>query len=250
MDVCRIYCGHHFLININQTSMLCALNLYSDVCQSFLNKSGEKLKEVLQNSRLGIACVCCGGCVPTVFWPSSLLEGRKGLRQPYRGSEALRFFWALFNASEISSVSICQNRIFCGTQEKNWYPSVLSKKEYHPYFGTHHALLLNLILVIKLLLNYRTELFSIVYCFINIKVKSLIPSLYLWVQLIEFEGRIREKEVADFKDKMVVILTNIRMREIGEALGRKNFIFVWLSLSIHGGLVPGPPTYRYQNPLL
>ena len=67
MDVCRIYCGHHFLININQTSMLCALNLYSEVCQSFLNKSGEKLKEVLQNSRLGIACVCCGGCVPSVF---------------------------------------------------------------------------------------------------------------------------------------------------------------------------------------
>ena len=213
---------------------------------------GGKLKEVFQNYRLGIACVCCGGCVPTGLWLSSLLGGWKGLRQLYRGSESLRFFWALFNASEISGVSICQgqNRIFCETQEKNWHPPVLLKKEYHPYFGTHHALLLNSILVIKLLLNYRTELFSIVYCFINIKVKSLIPSLYLWVQLIEFEGRIREKEVADFKDKMVVILTNIRMREIGEVLGRKtSFLFGCPSVSM-GDWFQDPPTYRYQNPLL
>lgn len=151
---------------------------------------GKKLKDVFQNYRLGVACVCCGECLPSVLWLSSLLGGERALDSH---TESLRFFWALFKASEISGVSICQdqNRIFCETQEKNWYPPVLLEKKYHPYFGTHHALLLNLILVIKLLLNYRTELFSIVYYFINVKVESLIPSLYLWVQLIKFEGRIR-----------------------------------------------------------
>ena len=28
--------------DVNQTIMLCALNLYSDVCQLFLNKTGKK----------------------------------------------------------------------------------------------------------------------------------------------------------------------------------------------------------------
>lgn len=31
----------HFMICINQTIMLCTLDLYGDVCQLFLNKTGE-----------------------------------------------------------------------------------------------------------------------------------------------------------------------------------------------------------------
>ena len=56
--------------------------------------------------------------------------------------------------------------------------------------------------------------------------------------------------MADFKDKMVVILTNIRMREIEEALGRKtSFLFGCPSVSM-GDWFQDPPIYRYQNPLL
>ena len=36
------HCGSHFTIYIIQTVMLYALNLYSDVCQLFLNKNGGK----------------------------------------------------------------------------------------------------------------------------------------------------------------------------------------------------------------
>ena len=35
-----------------------SLHLHSDVCQLFLNKSGEKLKVFKENYRLGIVCVC------------------------------------------------------------------------------------------------------------------------------------------------------------------------------------------------
>ena len=40
MDVSLTYCNNHFTIYVNQTIMLYTLNLYSDVCQLFLNKTG------------------------------------------------------------------------------------------------------------------------------------------------------------------------------------------------------------------
>lgn len=42
MDVCQIYYDNHFRIQVNQTIMLYALNLHSDVCQSILDKTGRK----------------------------------------------------------------------------------------------------------------------------------------------------------------------------------------------------------------
>ena len=41
MDASWTFCGNHFTVYVNQTIMLYALNLYSDVCQLFLNKIGE-----------------------------------------------------------------------------------------------------------------------------------------------------------------------------------------------------------------
>ena len=43
MDVSCTYCGNHCTIYVSQTIMLYALNLYGDVCQLFLNKTGEKI---------------------------------------------------------------------------------------------------------------------------------------------------------------------------------------------------------------
>ena len=40
MDVSWTYYGNHFTIYVNQTIMLYAFNLYSDVCQLFFNKTG------------------------------------------------------------------------------------------------------------------------------------------------------------------------------------------------------------------
>ena len=42
MNVSWTYCGSHFTIYVNQTIMLCTLNVYSDVCQLFLSKTGKK----------------------------------------------------------------------------------------------------------------------------------------------------------------------------------------------------------------
>ena len=50
MDVNWTYCGDHFTIYANRTIMLYTLNIYSDVCQLFLNKTGEKMLE-LQRKR-------------------------------------------------------------------------------------------------------------------------------------------------------------------------------------------------------
>ena len=41
MDVSWTYCGNHFTIYVNQIIMLYVYNLYSDVCQLFLNKAGK-----------------------------------------------------------------------------------------------------------------------------------------------------------------------------------------------------------------
>lgn len=40
-NVSWTYCGNHFTTYVNQTITLYALSLYSDVCQLFLNKTGE-----------------------------------------------------------------------------------------------------------------------------------------------------------------------------------------------------------------
>ena len=42
IEVNWIYCGNHFALYVNQTIMLDALNLHSDVCQIFLNKLGKR----------------------------------------------------------------------------------------------------------------------------------------------------------------------------------------------------------------
>lgn len=44
MDVNWTNCGNHFTEHVNETIMLCALNLYSDVSQLFLNKIGGEKK--------------------------------------------------------------------------------------------------------------------------------------------------------------------------------------------------------------
>ena len=38
----KTYCGNHFTIYINQIIMLHTLNLYSGICQLFLNKTKKK----------------------------------------------------------------------------------------------------------------------------------------------------------------------------------------------------------------
>lgn len=42
MDITQTYYGNHFIMYINQTIMLYALNLYTDIWQLLLNKTGEK----------------------------------------------------------------------------------------------------------------------------------------------------------------------------------------------------------------
>ena len=42
MDVSGTYFNNHFTIYVNQTTMLYTFNLYSNVCQLFLNKTGIK----------------------------------------------------------------------------------------------------------------------------------------------------------------------------------------------------------------
>ena len=46
MGVNWTYCGYHFTMYVNQTIMLYALNLYSDVCQSFFNTTGKSQNEL------------------------------------------------------------------------------------------------------------------------------------------------------------------------------------------------------------
>ena len=40
MDASLTYFGNHFTIYVNQTIMMKALKLYGEVCQLFLNKTG------------------------------------------------------------------------------------------------------------------------------------------------------------------------------------------------------------------
>ena len=51
MDVGQTCCGDHFTIHVNQTIMLYILNLYSDVCQLYLNKTEKTNKVSLRRSR-------------------------------------------------------------------------------------------------------------------------------------------------------------------------------------------------------
>ena len=44
MDVNLSYYGNQSMMYVSQMSMLYTLNLYSDVCQLFLNKTGGKIK--------------------------------------------------------------------------------------------------------------------------------------------------------------------------------------------------------------
>lgn len=44
MDVNKIYCGNHFAIYVSQIMMLHALNLYSAICQLYLNKTMGKME--------------------------------------------------------------------------------------------------------------------------------------------------------------------------------------------------------------
>lgn len=43
MEVTGVYCGNHFTIYVNKTIMLYVLNLYTDGCEIFLNKTGKKI---------------------------------------------------------------------------------------------------------------------------------------------------------------------------------------------------------------
>ena len=47
-----MYHGYHFTIYVNQIIMLYALNLYSDVCQLFLNKTGKNNKMNFKNIKI------------------------------------------------------------------------------------------------------------------------------------------------------------------------------------------------------
>lgn len=38
----KTYCGNQFMIYVSHTIMVYILNLYTDVCQLFLNKTGKK----------------------------------------------------------------------------------------------------------------------------------------------------------------------------------------------------------------
>ena len=51
-DVPQTYCDNHFMMYVSQIIMLCTLNLYSAVCQLYLNKAGRKKKE---NARTALA---------------------------------------------------------------------------------------------------------------------------------------------------------------------------------------------------
>lgn len=43
------YCGNYFTVYVNQTIMLYTLNLYSDECQLFLNKTVNKVRKHYPN---------------------------------------------------------------------------------------------------------------------------------------------------------------------------------------------------------
>ena len=51
MEVNSTYWGHHFAIYVCQINMLHILNVYSDVCQLYLNRIEKKIKG--QNKNVG-----------------------------------------------------------------------------------------------------------------------------------------------------------------------------------------------------
>ena len=52
MGVSQNYFSYHFTTYVNKTIMLYTLNLYSDVCQLFLNKTGGKKELSFKLSRI------------------------------------------------------------------------------------------------------------------------------------------------------------------------------------------------------
>ena len=44
MDAIQTYWVNHFTIYVSQTIMLYTLNFYSDICQLYLNKTGEEVR--------------------------------------------------------------------------------------------------------------------------------------------------------------------------------------------------------------
>ena len=52
MDVRETYCGHHFLMYVSQITLLFTLNLYSTVCQLYLNKLEKSLFKPTKNFKM------------------------------------------------------------------------------------------------------------------------------------------------------------------------------------------------------
>lgn len=52
IDVSWTYLGNHFTIYVKQLIILYALNLYSDVCQLFLTKTGENKNKPKKSSKI------------------------------------------------------------------------------------------------------------------------------------------------------------------------------------------------------
>ena len=52
MNVDHDYCDNHFMVYISQIIILCTLNLYSAVCQFYLNKTGRKMFLLYFQSRI------------------------------------------------------------------------------------------------------------------------------------------------------------------------------------------------------
>ena len=48
MDVHYIYCGNYFMMYVSQIIMWHTLNLYSVVCQLFLNETGRKKRIIVR----------------------------------------------------------------------------------------------------------------------------------------------------------------------------------------------------------
>ena len=46
MDVHETYCDDHFMMYISQIMVLHSLNLYSNVHQLYINKTGKKTKKI------------------------------------------------------------------------------------------------------------------------------------------------------------------------------------------------------------
>lgn len=79
------YCGNHFTIYLNQTTILSTLNLYGDVYQLFLNEIGKKNVSLTNSTQLST----CDGL--NNGWKMSMFTSSKPVNiLPYKAKKILQ----------------------------------------------------------------------------------------------------------------------------------------------------------------